>query len=116
MPNDVVSVDDETYQAIMNGVSDGKVWGPDATGNPELVDPPAPTQEETIALAEDKKSQLLQEINSKTQIWQTQLALAIITDADKASLIAWMKYAQVVQSVDTSKAPDVMWPTSPKSN
>lgn len=40
--------------------------------------------------------------NSTTQAWQTQLRLDMITDADKASLIAWMRYVQAVQDVDTA--------------
>ena len=74
---------------------------------------PAPSQEELVSEAEKKKSQILQSINETTQTWQTQLALGIITDADKAALTLWMKYAQDVQAVDTSKAPDIDWPISP---
>ncbi len=74
---------------------------------------PAPSQEELVSEADKKKSQILQSINGTTQTWQTQLALGIITEADKATLTLWMKYAQEVQVVDTSKAPDIDWPVAP---
>lgn len=81
----------------------------------EFVAPvlPAPTHEELVTEAERKKSQILLTINEITQTWQTQLALGIITDEDKATLTLWMKYAQQVQAIDTSAAPDITWPTEP---
>jgi len=54
----------------------------------------------------------LQSINNTTQLWQTQLALGIITDADKTTLTAWMKYAQEVQAIDTT-ATSITWPEEP---
>nr|WP_080728216.1 tail fiber assembly protein [Morganella morganii] len=47
-------------------------------------------------------------------MWQTQLILGIITDEDKASLTEWMLYVQKVQAVDTSAAPDIIWPEKPE--
>lgn len=60
-----------------------------------------------------KKSALISEANDVTQAWQTQLLLGIITDADKASLTAWMKYIQAVQAIDVSEAPEINWPAPP---
>lgn len=70
---------------------------------------------ELIALANQTKSGTLQHVNSVTAIWQTQLALGIITDTDKVTLTAWMKYAQAVSAIDTSTAPNITWPTAPSS-
>jgi hypothetical protein len=39
--------------------------------------------------------------------WQTELQLGIISDEDKASLIAWMQYIKAVQAVDTSTTPNI---------
>lgn len=66
-----------------------------------------------IATAEAEKSQLISDVNVKTLAWQTQLLLGIITDADKASLTTWMKYYQQLKAVDTSTAPDIIWPDKP---
>ncbi|HIG9578635.1 TPA: tail fiber assembly protein, partial [Klebsiella pneumoniae] len=38
----------------------------------------------------------------------------IISDDDKASLIAWMKYIQALNAVDISTAPDIEWPVKPE--
>lgn len=76
--------------------------------NPKL------TKEQHVLIAEEKKQQLIDEANQKTQMWQTQLMLGIITDEDKASLTEWMLYVQKVQAVDTSTAPDIIWPEKPE--
>jgi len=71
---------------------------------------------EIVTQADLKKSSLLDEARSTISLWQTELQLGIISDDDKASLIAWMNYIKAVQAVDTSKAPDITWPEQPGSN
>jgi hypothetical protein len=64
--------------------------------------------------AEQQKSAFLAEAQSTISLWQTELQLGIISDDDKASLIAWMKYIQALNAVDTSTAPDIEWPVKPE--
>ncbi|WP_082797624.1 tail fiber assembly protein [Serratia grimesii] len=42
--------------------------------------------------------------------------LGIITDADKASLVAWMEYVQKVQAIDTQLADKIVWPNPPNQS
>ncbi|MFB9085835.1 tail fiber assembly protein [Erwinia tracheiphila] len=63
---------------------------------------------------QQKKASLLAEAQSAISLWQTELQLGIISDNDKASLIAWMKYIQALNAVDTSTAPDIEWPVKPE--
>ncbi|QHM72992.1 tail fiber assembly protein [Mixta intestinalis] len=67
-----------------------------------------------VEAAEQQKAALLAEAQTTISLWQTELQLGIISDEDKASLIAWMKYIKAVQAVDTSKAPDISWPDKPE--
>ena len=67
-----------------------------------------------VEAAEQKKSALLLGAQATISLWQTELQLGIISDEDKASLIAWMNYIKAVQVVDTSKAPDITWPGKPE--
>lgn len=76
------------------------------------INPPV-TKEQHIADAQAKKQALITEATQKTQLWQTQLMLGIITEEDKAILTEWMLYAQKVQAVDVSSAPDIDWPVKP---
>ena len=77
---------------------------------PETV---TPSKEELIVEADKQKQQILQSVNTTTQMWQTQLTLGIITNDDKEALTAWMKYAQSVNAVDTSASPNITWPSEP---
>ncbi|MEY1087338.1 tail fiber assembly protein [Morganella morganii] len=76
------------------------------------INPPV-TKEQQVAEAEAKKQMLVTEANQKTQMWQTQLMLGIITEEDKASLKEWMLYVQNIQAVDVFSAPDIDWPVKP---
>ncbi|EGI5515117.1 tail fiber assembly protein [Salmonella enterica subsp. enterica serovar Idikan] len=67
-----------------------------------------------VEAAEQQKAALLLEAQATISLWQTELQLGIISDEDKASLIAWMNYIKAVQAVDTSKAPDITWPDTPE--
>ncbi|WP_407363744.1 tail fiber assembly protein [Enterobacter asburiae] len=67
-----------------------------------------------VEAAEQQKAALLAEAQTTISLWQTELQLGIISDEDKASLIAWMNYIKVVQAVDTSKAPKITWPVKPE--
>lgn len=71
------------------------------------------TQEEQQKQAENQKQDLLLQASNKTQFWQTQLALGIISDDAKLRLVDWMKYVQQVEAVDTSHPP-VKFPEQPK--
>ncbi|MCW2454606.1 UNVERIFIED_ORG: hypothetical protein M2414_002345 [Rahnella aquatilis] len=81
----------------------------------EFVAPATVTlsKEELIVEADKQKQQILQSVNTTTQMWQTQLTLGIITNDDKEALTAWMKYAQSVNAVDTSASPNITWPSEP---
>ncbi|WP_213993462.1 tail fiber assembly protein [Sodalis sp. dw_96] len=68
------------------------------------------TAQENAAVAE--KTALISAANLKTQLWQTQLMLGIITDSDKSTLTTWMKYVQAVEAVDTT-AVEITWPPVP---
>lgn len=75
---------------------------------------PEKSHADEIADAVQKKNLLRLEAQNKISLWQTELQLGIISDDDKASLIAWMKYIQALNAVDTSAAPDIEWPVKPE--
>ncbi|TGC21795.1 tail fiber assembly protein [Escherichia sp. E1130] len=67
-----------------------------------------------VEAAEQQKTALLSGGQATISLWQTELQLGIISDEDKTSLIVWMHYIKAVQAVDTSKAPDIIWPDKPE--
>lgn len=82
---------------------DGKKWVTDTDAR----------RAANVAEAARHRAELISQANSMTQAWQTQLSLGIITETDRASLTVWMKYIQMVQTVDVSTAPDISWPQEP---
>ncbi|EBX2516045.1 tail fiber assembly protein [Salmonella enterica subsp. enterica serovar Virchow] len=71
------------------------------------------TEEEQRQQAENEKQSLLQLVRDKTQLWDSQLRLGIISDENKQKLTGWMLYAQKVESTDTSSLP-VTFPEQPE--
>ncbi|MDA6186711.1 tail fiber assembly protein, partial [Escherichia coli] len=63
------------------------------------------TEEEQRQQAENEKQSLLQLVRDKTQLWDSQLRLGIISNENKQKLTEWMLYAQKVESTDTSSLP-----------
>lgn len=66
-----------------------------------------------VSTAEQQKSALLTDARATISIWQTELQLGSISDADKASLILWLAYIKELQAVVSDNAPDISWPTAP---
>ncbi|EFH7778246.1 tail fiber assembly protein [Escherichia coli] len=71
------------------------------------------SEEEQRQQAENEKQSLLQLVRDKTQLWDSQLRLGIISDENKQKLTEWMLYAQKVESTDTSSLP-VTFPEQPE--
>ncbi|HFO6560351.1 TPA: tail fiber assembly protein, partial [Escherichia coli] len=63
--------------------------------------------------AENEKQSLLQLVRDKTQLWDSQLRLGIISDENKQKLTEWMLFAQKVESTDTFSLP-VTFPEQPE--
>ena len=112
--SDAIDVDDDVYLEFITPPA-GKVRVAGKDGLPAWEDIPPPTKAELTGQAELKKQTLITEASQKTQLWQTQLMLDILTEEDKASLKEWMLYVQEVQAVDPSLGADVVWPTPPAS-
>ncbi|QYD25864.1 tail fiber assembly protein [Enterobacter asburiae] len=66
-----------------------------------------------VKAADKQQAALLVEAQESISFWQTELQLGIISEEDKASLIAWINYIKALQALDTSKAPDINWPLKP---
>ncbi|MGL4270139.1 MAG: tail fiber assembly protein [Plesiomonas sp.] len=111
--DDAISVPDEMFIEFSGMHPDGKTRGGDSAGMPVWIEMPPPTKEQLIQIADGEKQGLLTNAQRSISLWQTQLQLGMISDTDKASLIAWMNYITALQAVDTSIAPDINWPQQP---
>ncbi|WP_340611381.1 tail fiber assembly protein [Xenorhabdus bharatensis] len=89
-----------------------RVAGPD--GLPTWGDIPPPTQAELQQEAESKKRYLINTAKERIDIWQDAVDLDMATKEEKAALLKWKKYRVLLNRVDCSAAPDIVWPEQPE--
>ncbi|TBM25671.1 tail fiber assembly protein [Hafnia paralvei] len=85
-----------------NWIFDGKKIAPRVVPKSEL-----------LAQAEENRAQLMAEANQKITPLQDAVDLGMATEAEEVSLTAWRTYRVLLSRVDTSAAPDVVWPELP---
>jgi hypothetical protein len=68
-----------------------------------------------VSAALEKQATLLATAKSTISVWQTELLLGVISDADKTSLTSWISYIKALQSVNTSSPSTIAWPSTPTS-
>ncbi|HHH2219299.1 TPA: tail fiber assembly protein [Yersinia enterocolitica] len=90
----------------------GKTLGV-AIGRPIWVDLPPPLPEELIDSAIAKKNQLKAVADSEID-WRQDAVDGSYAEGNEATeLAAWKKYRVLLMRIDTSKAPDIIWPLTP---
>lgn len=77
--------------------------------------PPPLSHAEQVALAAQKKEELIALAIATTSLWRTELLLGLISDEDKAALTDWILFQREVQDIDIEKAPDIEWPEPPQA-
>lgn len=92
----------------------GKVRSSDAEGMPCWSDAPAPTKEELIVIAEQRKSREISEANAAIAPLQDAVDFDMSTIKETEQLKDWKKYRILLNRIDTSSAPDINWPPQPK--
>lgn len=66
-----------------------------------------------VAAAVQKKNSLRAVADAEISWLQDAVDAGIATDEETALLAEWKKYRVLLMRIDTSKAPDIEWPTSP---
>ncbi|EAA0981842.1 tail fiber assembly protein [Salmonella enterica subsp. enterica serovar Isangi] len=72
------------------------------------------------AKAETTRQKLLNDANNIIKDWRTELTLGIISDENKATLILWVNYINVLKSLDLTGVSDeatftaIRWPALPQ--
>lgn len=113
IPADAVEISEEFYFSLLEGQSTGKVIGSNVEGIPFLTDPPEPTTEELVVLAEETRTVLMKEANARITPLQDAFDLGLDSDEEKQLLLAWKKYRVLLSRIDTETAPYIVWPELP---
>lgn len=93
----------------------GKIRIAGADGMPSWADIPPPTHDELVANANIDKQQRIDQANDymNSKQWPGKAAMGRLSDAEKAQYNLWLDYLDELETVDTSTAPDIKWPTPP---
>jgi hypothetical protein len=101
-------------------VAEVSKWPQEATANRTWcfidgqVVPRIYTADELKEQATHKRDYLLEQAAKIIAPLQDAVDLDIVSDAEKASLLAWKKYRVLLNRVDVSQASDIDWPEAPQ--
>ncbi|MDX7987571.1 tail fiber assembly protein [Xenorhabdus sp. 12] len=115
-PDDGIDVDESVFKKYTATPPIGKtrIIGNDGLPTWGTLPPSQPlTADEFKKHAEFQKQELLREASEKISINQDAVDLGIATDTEKSALTEWRKYRVLLNRVDCSIAPDIVWPEQP---
>ena len=113
-PQDAVEIDEKYYRELFDGQAEGKTITADDNGLPTLVRPAAPSQEQLIATANERRNALLNDAAALMSPLQDAVDIADASDDEQESLTVWKKYRVSLNRLDLSLAPDIDWPLLPE--
>lgn len=111
IPDDVTEISEADWQALLNGQAAGKII--DFSVIPPVLRDYVKTHAVETEEAEAKKQTLMDEAGNKIKPLEDAVDLGIATDDETASYTAWRKYRVLLSRIDTSAAPDIVWPDRP---
>ncbi|MCJ8695517.1 tail fiber assembly protein [Escherichia coli] len=117
-PENGIDVSDEVSAEFTGQPPDGKTLGVGSDGMPAWVDLPPPSHEELVAQAEAEKQGRIGQANDymNSKQWPGKAAMGRLSNTEKTQYNAWLDYLDELEAIDTSTAPNIMWPTSPDQN
>ena len=115
LPDDVIEVSADTRD-VYNGLPPiGQKLGADDSGLPIWVEK---SHVEYVANADFLRKMKIDEANSfmSSKQWPGKAALGRLKGVELEQYSKWLDYLDALETVDTSNAPDVEWPTQPEAS
>lgn len=133
LPSDVEAIDEEQYASFFNAINSDRVvylvaneynisqprpdkyYSWDVTSKAWAITDAALAQKsaDLIADAELRRTTSLSAAGIEISPLQDAVDLGMATDVETRRLTEWKKYRVLLMRIDTSKAPDIEWPTPP---
>ena len=130
IPDDALAVTHEQHISLIAGMNDGGRRVYIGTDGELTLSDSKPSQWHTwssdinewvisadaqIKLADNEKSRLIQDANDyiNSKQWPGKAAMGRLKDTEKAQYNLWLDYLDELEAVDTSTAPDIIWPEAP---
>jgi len=114
LPDDLIDATEELFRTYTAEPPPGKMRVAGTDGLPTWADIPPPTPEQLKEQAEQRRSSLKSQADSEIAWRQDAVDADIATEQEVADLAAWKKYRVLLMRIDTSKAPDIEWPSEPQ--
>ncbi|MFP1740990.1 tail fiber assembly protein [Lonsdalea quercina] len=113
IPADAVNITASQRQALLAGQESGKIIITDADGFPVLADRPGPSAADFVAAATAHKTALRLQADAVIAPLQDAVDFGMATETEQIRLTEWKKYRVLLNRIDTSTAPDIIWPDEP---
>lgn len=104
-----VAISEAEWISLLEGQNSGRIITADKDGKPWLAEPPAPTPEQLMARADERKAAPLALAATAMAPLQFAEELEDISADEAATLKAWKQYCVAIHRVDT-RDPDIIWP------
>lgn len=115
IPANAIPVTAEGFSKAMNR-QPGESFTVDNDGTIAIIPVPPVTHEQQVAQAEYQRRELRANADSAI-VWREDATEdGSATEEEAAALVEWRKYRVKLMRIDTSKAPDIEWPTPPGQN
>ncbi|MEQ1977064.1 MULTISPECIES: tail fiber assembly protein [unclassified Xenorhabdus] len=114
-PDDALEVSEACFiEFAINSAPVNKYRVAGADGLPVWDNIPLPTMKQLQESVEKKKKDLMYQASNIIAPLQDAVDLDLATDEEKVALIEWRKYRVLLNRIDCSTTPDIVWPKQPK--
>ena len=97
IPADAVVITDAEYNALLDGQSTGRYITADASGNPVLTDPQAPTPAQLVVAFQQSAQDALSATDSTFARIQEAITLGLVPAVDP-TVVAWIDYRKALRA------------------
>lgn len=112
IPDNAITVSAKNFAKAMNR-KPGETFTVDNEGEVTIIPVPPVTHEQYIAQAEYQRRELRAIADNEITWRQDAVDDGSATEEETAALAEWKKYRINLMRIDTSKAPNIVWPTPP---
>ncbi|WP_336478722.1 tail fiber assembly protein [Escherichia coli] len=115
-PVDCMEVSDAVYQEFYLGYREGYKMVAGTDNQPSWEERPPLTHEEQVEQAEMMKQMRINEANNliNEKQWPSKLQLGRLNEMETTRFNAMLDYLELLENINVSDAPDIVWPLSPE--
>ncbi|MFK3810666.1 tail fiber assembly protein [Escherichia coli] len=115
-PDDCIEVSDAVYQEFYLGYREGYKMVAGTDNQPSWEERPPLTNEEQGEQAEMMKQMRINEANNliNEKQWPSKLQLGRLNEMETTRFNAMLDYLELLENINVSDAPDIVWPLSPE--